>query len=40
MTLDRYELFRLKPNLPGGDQCSRKMVLTVKKLHSGGKDVE
>ncbi len=40
MTLDRYELFRLKPGLPGGDQCSRKMVLTVKKLHSGGTDVE
>jgi hypothetical protein len=40
MTLDRYQLFRLKPNLPGGDRCSRKMVLTVKKLHSGGTNVE
>jgi hypothetical protein len=39
-TLDRYQLFRLKPNLPGGDRCSRKDVLTVKKLHSGGTDVE
>jgi cytochrome c-type biogenesis protein CcmH/NrfF len=40
MTLDRYRLFRLRPGLPGGDRCSRKMVLTVKKLHAGGKDVE
>jgi hypothetical protein len=40
MTLDRYQLFRLRPNLPGGDRCSRKMVLTVKRLHSGGKNVE
>jgi hypothetical protein len=42
MTLDRYQLFRLKPNLDPahGDRCSRKMVLTVKKLHAGGKDVE
>ncbi len=40
MTLDRYELYHLAPDLPGGDRCSRKMVLTVKKLHSGGKDVE
>jgi hypothetical protein len=40
MTLERYQLFRLRPNLPGGDRCSRKMVLTVKKLHSGGKNVE
>ena len=42
MTLDRYQLFRLKPNLDPakGDRCSRKMVLTVKKLYAGGKDVE
>jgi hypothetical protein len=40
MTLERYQLFRLRPNLPGGDRCSRKMVLTVKKLHSGGQNVE
>ncbi|MEA2218644.1 MAG: hypothetical protein QOJ35_1270, partial [Solirubrobacteraceae bacterium] len=40
MTLDRYELFRLRPGLPGGDRCSRKMVLTVKKLYAGGKNVE
>jgi hypothetical protein len=40
MTLDRYQLFHLRPNLPGGDRCSRKMVLTVKRLHSGGKNVE
>ncbi|HUR87412.1 MAG TPA: hypothetical protein VMY78_18935 [Solirubrobacteraceae bacterium] len=40
MTLDRYELYHLAPDLPGGDRCSRKMVLTVKKLHSGGTDVE
>ncbi len=39
MTLDRYQLFRLKPNL-GRDDCSRKMVLTVKKLYAGGTDVE
>lgn len=40
MTLDRYQLFRLRPNLPGGDRCSRKMVLTVKRLHAGGRNVE
>ena len=40
MTLDRYQLYRLRPNLPGGDRCSRKMVLTVKKLYAGGTDVE
>jgi hypothetical protein len=40
MTLDRYVLFHLKPNLPGGDRCSQKDVLTVKKLHSGGTNVE
>jgi hypothetical protein len=40
MTLDRYQLFHLKAHLPGGDQCSRKDVLTVKRLHSGGKNVE
>jgi hypothetical protein len=40
MMLERYKLFRLRPNLPGGDRCSRKMVLTVKRLHSGGKNVE
>jgi hypothetical protein len=40
MTLDRYQLFRLRPNLPGGDRCSRKMVLTVKRLHSGGTNVQ
>jgi hypothetical protein len=40
MTLDRYQLFHLKPGLPGGDRCSRKDVLTVKKLHSGGTNVE
>jgi len=39
-TLDRYQLYRLKPNLPGGDRCSRKMVLTIKKLYAGGKNVE
>jgi len=33
MRLDRYELFRLKPSLPGGDRCSRRMVLTVTRLH-------
>ncbi|MFO1533178.1 MAG: hypothetical protein ABR562_05715, partial [Thermoplasmatota archaeon] len=31
MTLDRYRLFHLRRNLPGGDQCSRKDVLTVKR---------
>ena len=42
MTLDRYVLFKLKPNLDPahGDRCSRKMVLTVKKLYAGGTDVE
>ena len=40
LTLDRYQLFHLRPNLPGPNRCSRKMVLTVKKLYAGGKDVE
>ena len=42
LTLDRYVLYRLKPNLDPaqGDRCSREMVLTVKKLYAGGKDVE
>jgi hypothetical protein len=41
MTLDRYQLFKLKRNLDPahGDRCSREMVLTVKKLYAGGKDV-
>jgi hypothetical protein len=38
--LDRYFLYRLPSNLPGGDRCSRKMELTVKKLYAGGKNVE
>ncbi len=38
--LERYTLYRLRPNLPGGDRCSRKMTLTVKKLYAGGNDVE
>jgi hypothetical protein len=38
--LERYLLYRLRPGLPGGDRCSRKMVLTVKKLYAGGKNVE
>ena len=40
MTLERYTLYRLRPGLPGGDRCSRKMVLTVTKTHAGGKAVE
>jgi hypothetical protein len=36
MTLERYYLYHLRPNLPGGDRCSRKMVLTVTKLYAGG----
>jgi hypothetical protein len=40
MTLERYRLFKLRPGLPGGDRCSLKMVLTVKKLYAGGKNVE
>jgi hypothetical protein len=32
MTLERYQLFRLKPGLPGGDRCSRRMVQTVTRL--------
>jgi hypothetical protein len=40
LDLERYQVYRLRPNLPGGDRCSRKMVLTVKKLYAGGKDVE
>ena len=39
MDLERYQLFHLRPGLPGGDRCSRTMVLTVTKLHSGGKAV-
>lgn len=40
LTLDRYVLYHLRADIPGRDRCSRKMVLTVKKLHSGGTDVE
>jgi hypothetical protein len=40
MTLDRYALYRLRAGLPGGDRCSRKMVLTVKKLYAGGTNIE
>jgi hypothetical protein len=40
LTLDRYVLYRLRPGLPGGNRCSRKMTLTVKKLYAGGKNVE
>lgn len=32
MTLDRYALFRLRPGLPGGDRCSRRMVQNVESL--------
>jgi hypothetical protein len=39
MDLERYQLFALRRGLPGGDRCSRKMVLTVTKLHAGGKAV-
>jgi hypothetical protein len=46
MSLERYFLYRLysgpsrplRPSL-GVDHCSREMVLTVKKLYAGGKDV-
>jgi hypothetical protein len=37
--LDRFFLYRLRPGI-GADRCSRKMVLTVKKLYAGGKNVE
>ena len=40
LTLDRYVLYRMGADVPGPDRCSRKMTLTVKKLHAGGKDVE
>jgi hypothetical protein len=29
MTLDGFLLYRLRPGLPGGDRCSRKMVQTI-----------
>ncbi|MFP5361147.1 MAG: hypothetical protein ACLGI5_00280 [Thermoleophilia bacterium] len=32
MTLDRYQLFRLRPGLAGGDRCSRRMVQNVERL--------
>ncbi|MGH2943498.1 MAG: hypothetical protein ACRDLN_12075, partial [Solirubrobacteraceae bacterium] len=32
MRLDRFLLFRLRPGLPGGDRCSRRMVQTVTRL--------
>jgi hypothetical protein len=32
MTLDRFVLYHLKPGLPGGDRCSRRMVQNVTKL--------
>jgi len=40
LTLDRYVLYRVRAEVPGPDRCSRKMVLTVKKLYAGGTDVE
>jgi hypothetical protein len=40
LTLDRYVLYHLRADLPGPNRCSRKMVLTVKKLYAGGHDVE
>ena len=32
MTLERYQVFRLRPGLPGGDRCSRRMVQNVESL--------
>ena len=32
MTLERFELFRLRPGLPAGDRCSRRMVQNVERL--------
>jgi hypothetical protein len=32
MTLERYTLFRLRPGLPGGDRCSRRMVQNITRL--------
>jgi hypothetical protein len=32
MRLDRFLLLRLRPGLPGGDRCSRRMVQTVTRL--------
>jgi len=32
MTIERYQLFRLKPGLAGGDRCSRQMVQNIQKL--------
>jgi hypothetical protein len=32
MTLARFELFRLRPGLPAGDRCSRRMVQNVERL--------
>jgi hypothetical protein len=40
LTLDRYTLYHMRAAVPGPDRCSRKMVLTVKKLYAGGHDVE
>jgi len=39
MTLERYSLFHLQPDLPGRDNCSRKMVLTVTQLSAGAKPI-
>jgi hypothetical protein len=32
LTLERYQVFRLRPGLPGGDRCSRRMVQNVTSL--------
>jgi len=32
MTLERFELFRLRPGLPAGDRCSRRMAQNVERL--------
>lgn len=32
LTLERYQVFRLRPGLPGGDRCSQRMVQNVERL--------
>ena len=32
VTLERYQVFRLRPGLPGGDRCSQRMVQNVESL--------
>jgi hypothetical protein len=35
MANKEFRIYRLRPGLPGGDRCSRRMVQTVKRIERG-----